>query len=310
MVLFCSLLTNFCVGLSIGPLTIGQPSLFLQIKNASSAPIFERMDWTVTANTTLTSTFNPNISVGVISDNDLLVRAGDVRILKFPNLSTEVNTETRIQFKTSNDRCITVMQCKRGDEGYCDPQSNEPVEQVSHIQLGTYLKLFPCGTANDSLAIAQHFYQINHNCTMEKLTNGKCDRVDCNYPVFRNDSFMCNGTDVDDDWHAINMTEAPVASPSTMTPTLSPSSSSGTLHTNPPTLMETTYSPSPSPTPYLRTEQPSVVLVPDSSHDGNESIVSDYETPVWIAPVAIIAGVLFLPSAWMFDVVTKQRFRC
>ncbi len=190
MVLFCLTLTQFCIGLSIGPFTSPQPYMFLQIKNVTgTSMLFERMDWFLEGST-LSSVKNLNVSIGLISDNDLVVRAGEVRILPFSNLPTTHGVYPTSRLETTLGRCVTVMKCLRGQQGFCDPYSDTPIDSEDEITLGQYLKLMPCKEG----AVSQRLIQMNHNCTMEKLTNDKCDNPDCNLQVFRNDSMNCHPT--------------------------------------------------------------------------------------------------------------------
>lgn len=191
MVFFCLLaaVQYYCIGLSIGPFNSPQASMFLQLKNVSAQPIFERMDWVINPDFSLSSTFNQNTSVGLISDNDLLIRAGTVRILRFLQLNTTFGFDqwSTLQESSTLRRCVTAMKCNRGPGGFCDTNSDDPIEQVGDISLGSYLKLNPCRLSDQGTPVmSQSFRQVNHNCSMEKLQDcTKEEEYDmCDFPVF------------------------------------------------------------------------------------------------------------------------------
>jgi hypothetical protein len=255
--------------------------MYLQVKNAwgnNTKSIFDRMDWTITNSSTLNAVGNPSVSIGVISDNDLIVRAGQVRVLHFLGLNLDVHIQAQkppLQtLMTTDKRCLTVMKCQRGNEGYCNPQSTEPVETVSQIQLGAYLKILPC--VHNGTHPSQQMYQVNHNCSMEKLTNGVCDTPDCDFQVFRNDTGFCTGgvnnnqtqspsvQEYEDDWSNITSpTSSPVISRS------SSPSSEPTLRVNTPspvTVIEAYYEPSVQPS-----VSPSVLVQPNNNVNSTTS---------------------------------------
>lgn len=174
MVLFC-LLTNFCIGLSIGPLTYPSPILPLQLKNVSNFPIFERMDWTINNDNTLSCVANLNVTIKDL-DHSLVIaqNGGRLKGLKFPGLYNNSENRNITKLRTKDNRCITVMRCNPRDTTdrnrtyYCNPLSNRPIRRLSQATLGTYLKLLRC---DPLLNTAQRFYKMDHNCTLTKLTH-------------------------------------------------------------------------------------------------------------------------------------------
>jgi hypothetical protein len=222
MVFFClTYLANaYCVGLSIGPNSNAVPMLPLQLKNPLgyfiTGDAFNRMDWQWSKDSTISITGNTNVSIGQMSDSDLVIRGVPESHLKFAKKFTR-------EIRTLDDQCVTVMQCQRGKLGYCNSDSDDPITKTSEVRHGTYLRLLPCFSTrrmarNVTLSIhpsqALRHYQ-NLGCDNEKLFNTECD-LPCNKTIFANDRSYCL---TETKGPTTETTESPSSSPSTGQPT-------------------------------------------------------------------------------------------
>lgn len=259
--LFCLGVTAACIGLSIGPHTYPVPIRFLQIKNATRSPIFERMDWIVDGKGSLYAAANTDVSVGLLSSRDLAIRTGKIQALRFTSLVSstvplEIGKTVHLRLQTRNNKCITVMRCRRKPGGHCDPLSKEPIKSLQEVQMGTYLKLLRCAKHPHP---SQDFVQISHNCTMSKLINGRCDDPDCNLSVFQNDSSSCNQMEYEYEYEyeLINGTDQTPSITPSVTPSIEP-----TLMIN-----ETYYQPSSSPVETIPSRSPTPHVTESPSND-------------------------------------------
>jgi hypothetical protein len=216
--LICVIGGALCIGLSPGPIMFPEPVLYIQLKPITAQ--MSKINWYITENSTIQNVANPNTSIGVVGDNDLSIRAGNIRILRF---HFNISNSLQVQHRNS---CVTIMKCQaRLGNNYCNPDSDEPISSLNELVPGTYLKLLSCC---DNLNIAQRsFTFIGNNC-------GLLER----YPSCIDNSTTFQPTQSP---ATSQPTTSPVTSqPTTKSPTRSPATSQSQGPTTSPTQGPTT----------------------------------------------------------------------